>query len=530
METLFARMIADRWTGAQYTESLGNAFEEWKEKKLIKDFAEECMNRHTIVENELKTIPTPFVNASQNKPYRCEMILPESITGCSFVGVEEIGLCATMQDHSVIIEGTPTSHGEKDIVLQCTYEGWVDGMPRAKRVFHLSVNPDPWELWKDMPTDPNLPYAKPDADSLCLRMENGLRMIAASRRGRSHAQDGRPRDDDFRLYYDSPSGWCVMAVADGAGSAAFSREGSRLACDEAVEFCKISLADRAAELDAALTAWQSASTAIQQPPLTADGTRSMDALPVQDKITGCFPKNESETASLSGADFAASQEEEGTFTQAESSVTEASKDNVPEKAASGTAEALKIKTAAFHAAYKMLVNAAYEARKSIESVVLAQPYGQGDSKHFATTLLLAMCKKYDFGWAVLTFSIGDGAIGIVCGDKAELLCKPDEGEFSGQTRFLTMRGMFSDSSELMRRVKVKFYDDFDAVFLMTDGVSDPWFETSAALHSTESWMHFLSEIAPLLSEPDDNAAQRLLDWLNFRIPGNHDDRTIAILH
>lgn len=33
------------------------------------------------------------------------------------------------------------------------------------------------------------------------------------------------------------NGWYIMAVADGAGSAKFSRQGSKIACDESVSYC-----------------------------------------------------------------------------------------------------------------------------------------------------------------------------------------------------------------------------------------------------------------------------------------------------
>ena len=34
----------------------------------------------------------------------------------------------------------------------------------------------------------------------------------------------------------------------------------------------------------------------------------------------------------------------------------------------------------------------------------------------------------------------------------------------------------------------------------------------------------------LLEDDNEESAQQLLDWLDFWSPGNHDDRTIAILY
>ena len=58
-------------------------------------------------------------------------------------------------------------------------------------------------------------------------------VIAASRRGRSHANKGDFRDDDFSLGFCKDTGWVLVTVADGAGSAKFSRKGSQLATETA---------------------------------------------------------------------------------------------------------------------------------------------------------------------------------------------------------------------------------------------------------------------------------------------------------
>jgi len=62
---------------------------------------------------------------------------------------------------------------------------------------------------------------------------------------------------------------------------------------------------------------------------------------------------------------------------------------------------------------------------------------------------------------------------------------------------------------------------------MTDGISDPWFETDNNLADPSRWEAFWSDQleACLKSEPD----LRLLEWMDFKIAGNHDDRTLAVL-
>ena len=68
--------------------------------------------------------------------------------------------------------------------------------------------------------------------------------------------------------------------------------------------------------------------------------------------------------------------------------------------------------------------------------------------------------------------------------------------------------------------------------LMTDGVSDPMFETDANLNKYEKWDALWKNIGNEVEMIDDNAESKnqLLKWLEFWSQGNHDDRTIAILY
>jgi hypothetical protein len=62
----------------------------------------------------------------------------------------------------------------------------------------------------------------------------GFRLLAASRRGKSHAHGGTYREDAFAMTTGSaPAPWWFLAVSDGAGSHSLSRVGSNLATKEA---------------------------------------------------------------------------------------------------------------------------------------------------------------------------------------------------------------------------------------------------------------------------------------------------------
>jgi hypothetical protein len=87
-----------------------------------------------------------------------------------------------------------------------------------------------------------------------------------------------------------------------------------------------------------------------------------------------------------------------------------------------------------------------------------------------------------------------------------------------------------DPSVVGSRIKVGIWSGISHVFLMTDGVSDPKFETDNELRSPERWQALISELSALEGGlQTENASARLLDWLLFFSPGNHDDRTIACI-
>ena len=405
-----------------------------------------------------------------------------------------------------MISGVPTVAGDHKIYLHCTGK---QGHKAVKELL-LVVIPNPKDLWANIPTPLDIKYYKPDNDKKFLKVtakevkmedaeaektkdvesNNGTvselsrttvselsdalslwsvslsnpskcrtipavarkDMVAASQRGRSHAIEGKPRDDDFALYFDEKTEWYIMAVADGAGSAKYSRKGSQIACETALEVCKTQLDSIGLSLE-------------EQLKLYWDN------------------KNE-------------------------------------------------LRKDAYGLVHQIVGKAAFEAYKNI---CIEANKEQCKPKDYATTLILSICKKFDFGWFVGAFWVGDGGMGIYHKDKQELkiLGEPDGGEFAGQTRFLTMQEIFSD------RVRTRFeiVEDFTAIILMTDGVTDPKFETDANLNRIDKWnalwddLNGVNEDGLKVDFTDDNeqSAEQLLKWLDFWSRGNHDDRTIAIL-
>jgi len=179
--------------------------------------------------------------------------------------------------------------------------------------------------------------------------------------------------------------------------------------------------------------------------------------------------------------------------------------------------------------YTIVGSSIFKAYKAIEDE--AKTAGK-PVKDFSTTLIFSICKKFSFGWFVGAFWVGDGGIGIYNKEThfIKVLGESDGGEFAGQTRFLTMPEI-TESKELYRRLRFDIVDDFTALILMSDGITDPKFETDANLSRIEKWDELWLDLSKEVDFSDDNkaSADQLLKWLDFWSPGNHDDRTIAIL-
>ncbi|MFK8081403.1 MAG: PP2C family serine/threonine-protein phosphatase [Granulosicoccus sp.] len=327
------------------------------------------------------------------------------------------------------VMGTPNKSGEFDILLHGILE------PSGKRstvVLTLNINPDPTTLWKDIPSDQNGVYARPDTYHDFLVSTDEMALFTASRRGRRHAHKGDYRDDASSIRYCDKTGWHVACVADGAGSATFSREGARIAANTMTQM----LPDALSQLDS--TAFNEKNPALCQ----------------------------------------------------------------------------------------CMVDAAKEAARLIEEQAMWQEKAVAD---YSTTVIVAAVRKVGAEWLCVSFSVGDGGCTIWDAEKSTLIpmSLADSGEFAGETRFLDSR-ILADTDQCMNRLFVCKVPMFTGFFLMTDGVSDPWFETEYAMQDASNWTEFWhGQLAPLFLGEQAECSNRILKWLEFFVTGEHDDRTIA---
>ena len=178
--------------------------------------------------------------------------------------------------------------------------------------------------------------------------------------------------------------------------------------------------------------------------------------------------------------------------------------------------------------YGTLPVAALQTQKALAAE--AAQHGAAN-KDFNATYIVVIAKQFEEDWFVASFAIGDGGAGLIDGPgRLRLLSTPDGGEFAGQTLFVTMPAVFQDAAAIMRRIHCCRVTSLRMIALMTDGVTDPKFETDANFENPDLWHPLHAEILAAIADTTDSAsaAANLLTWLDFWSPGNHDDRTIVV--
>ena len=401
--------------------------------------------------------PVRVLNATVGKPYEATFDFDKfgwkDITSFEFSGLEETGLFYDPKTKQ--ITGVPTQSGDKNISFRFKIQGQPEDAAFNEKSISLIINPDPKSLWKNLPGDKNDPYWKKDDETVFAPLGN-RHILVSSKRGRSHANIGSFREDDF-AFRDLENGWSIVVVADGAGSAKLSRKGSAIACTGIVDyFMERQSIESMAEFDDLLQQHQ-----------TGSGEDS------QKKLTRFVYNN--------------------------------------------------LGKAVFH------VHKQLEGFAKNEGVLL---------KDLGTTLIFTLFKKYNRGYALLSFGVGDCPMAVLNKDISEviLLNWIDVGEFGGGTRFITMPEIFQ-SEKFPTRLGFKLVEDFSYLVLMSDGIYDPKFVVEANLSNIKKWQEFLEDlngknddrIKVELKTGNKDIVDQFSKWMDFWSPGNHDDRTLAIV-
>ncbi|ENX57752.1 MULTISPECIES: PP2C family serine/threonine-protein phosphatase [Acinetobacter] len=386
----------------------------------------------------------PNARVGQDYQARIQMQYPvkEDVLICSESIKIPDDLGIVFDDEAQQLQGIPLQAGEFKLAFQYKNNEATQAWSSGEVTFIITA--DPRSLWQVNEPDIHAPYQKAHSDHQLIQTEY-FNLAACSQRGRSHEHAGTFRDDDFLIARVAETDWSVLIVADGAGSASYSRQGSLLAVQSAAKTLTDYLEQHHPHLDRLLQQWQVGS---------------------DDEMTKSVAQQ----------------------------------------------------------IYKDFHDTFYKtAQVAIEAIEKEAELKQVAAKAYATTLLVAVVKQCEQKTFISTFWMGDGAIAVYAKDKVRLMGKPDGGEFAGQTRFLDR----SFAQQFASRVNIGYYDDCEAVILMTDGISDPRFETDAGLANHEKWQALWQEIEPQLQQPHPD--QALLEWSKFFSAGHHDDRTLAIL-
>jgi hypothetical protein len=149
---------------------------------------------------------------------------------------------------------------------------------------------------------------------------------------------------------------------------------------------------------------------------------------------------------------------------------------------------------------------------------------QADVKDYASTVLVVLCvfDSQQQAYVYWTVAVGDGAIALYWPQtqQVQLLNTPDIGDYAGETCFL------SDNNFMQAPINSYCSKEFVPCLLMTDGVSDAFFDSDNALKSATAWQNLWCDLQQNQALEDD---KKLLNWLDFWSKGNHDDRTLVVM-
>lgn len=434
------------------------------------------------IKNRVADIQTQHIvipNAKELVPYLAKIdFVALNLTDLideKFEGLDDLGLSFNKLTYT--IEGTPTKSGDVKFKLLYKIKGEDETTPLNEKLISLIINPDPRSLWVLKPSNQKAIFAKPD-DIQAIDKLGERKIVVSSKRGRSHGKEfentgfGLARDDDFAFKYFEKTQWSLVAVSDGAGSAYLARIGSKIACDSVIEYFE----------------------------QVADIEKMQE---FEDKISEYNQEKSEEKLK---------------------EIQILSKQNL----------------------YKASVYVHNKLKEFAEQTFITNPELFNDPKaknkidYLHSTLIFTLHKKYEFGYLIQSFGVGDCPIAVMNVDKTEttLLNWLDVGEHGGGTRFITQPDIFiNEDRPVSTRFNFKIIDDFSFLFLMTDGIYDAKFEVEANLEKHVKWIEFLEDLDGKNEENKkvefnkDNSeiANQLSKWMDFWSPGNHDDRTLAIV-
>ncbi|MDR2350221.1 MAG: protein phosphatase 2C domain-containing protein, partial [Deltaproteobacteria bacterium] len=312
--------------------------------------------------------------------------------------------------------------------------------------------------------------------------ESNLSVVAACSRGRYHASARKQCEDRFYFSVNTPTGWNAFAVADGAENARHSGKGAELA---SVAACKYFLHY------------------------------------FSNKNVCDFFEKKARTLEEWSGHFAANFYNDSYF--------------LVNKYRNG----LELDKLIYSVVYKTYMTIADEV--AMKSKVSAEPAALSD---YDSTLTLLAFKKFDFGYFLISFLMGDGCAALFDWNgsgRVMPLGTPDSAASEGTAACLTRPGEVTPE-KVKNKTFFAFAKSFETLILATDGVTDPFFQTARDFSDEKKWLKFHEETLKKGANDIKGASglfsrnasieekvASLAAWIDFDSPGHNDDRAMIII-
>ncbi len=422
-------------------------------------------------QNQSIRISNGTVNTNYNYAFTPHFFSEKHITQFEFSDIDDLGLSFNKETNS--IEGVPKKSGTFKLIILFKVAGESESTDFNRKEISFVINPDPKSLWKDIPSDKEAIFWKEDDKSSSGKLQEKS-IIVSSKRGRSHKNVGSFRDDDFSFKSFENTGWSIVAVSDGAGSAPFSRKGSEIACDETVKYFEETiLANK--ELESFENKINSFSETkeellLEEAKIEAKKTMYKAVIHVHEKLQ--------EIAS-------------NTFQENPNLFEGLNEINCIEH---------------FHSTL------VFSAFKKFEIGYVFLSFGVGDCP-------IGIVNKEQTSSSLLNWlDVGE------FGGGTRFITQRDI--------------FHSKERPMSSRFSIHVQNDFSYLFLMSDGVYDPKFEVEANLEKTNKWVDFIEDLKGNnednttidFDKPIEEVEEKLNTWMDFWSKGNHDDRTLAIIY
>ena len=198
--------------------------------QMAKDW--EFINRKLDIQQQQIMLPNGIVGRDYFASFDLKLLELSDLQDIEILDLDAIGL--TYDVDKKVILGIPVCSGNLAFRLFYSLKKNVGEIERDEKIIPIIINPDPKSLWKNLASDTSDLYWKADDCSAIYELGEKIAVIA-SKRGRSHANKGSFRDDDFiaRHFF---GGWNLIAVSDGAGSAVLGRKGAEIACTAIADY------------------------------------------------------------------------------------------------------------------------------------------------------------------------------------------------------------------------------------------------------------------------------------------------------